>query len=732
MSRTDPAPITGDDAAVGLRYVAVVSPIMVDPKSAPGGFAPKLVDGDHETDVNVGLRGNLALLSDQQLVQVAEAMNDRFETGPAFPIGLFAGLDAALRRWPNRAASGRSRIVVDLIMPESDAYIDAVATLVRLVAPRRLGLDAGLVELHRRRLAGFEKFVGVSPADAAATLGDSGVLRRWNDETLVVDGLMGDWAFRAPLLKLAADASVPCVVAKLNAKAGSVAVTWDTGAPLETSALLAQVALGLQPPGPADRRVHGEHYLIKPTEPRRPTRGALDRLEAVRWNVGGTYSPTAQVLLAHPGGLALGEELKQLVLRWLDLRIFDGSLVTEMVLHDQSHALSVDRNVAIIAGALLDDGKLSVAEVFRLGCAAWLHDCGHSSARVQSGGFDAIPIEPGFVRKFHGALGARRIGARTKELGLDDEHAGWVRLLARHHQGWTSAGGFDDQPTPKQRTDEEDAFAGELTCTLAESLDELCPADGDLEQAIRLVAVLRVCDAVDIGRHRVSHGEWHKTQLDEFVRIYTRRCIDAIDQGEATAEVIERLGEAQRLASRQLDGTVDAAGRFKATQALIKGSLATLDPGMDHRDRVRITTWTDRVLAYYEYLFDQAEHFALHGSINTVIPLVAGAAGERSLQLLVIPAELDEHGQNKAAVEQVRGFLERELGLVLDEGPDPGLPFFAKEPVRRAFAELGLPLVSDVTLSADVSVPAWWRAYRDPDPEQPRVVGPRSEREKGW
>lgn len=695
---SEPEPTSRD--RVILRYLAVASPIM-----PIEGFKPE-VDG---LVVNVGLRGNVGSLTDAQLTELAQSMGSHFTGRADFPIGLFAGLEAAVKRYVN-PTSPSGRVVVDLILPRFDPYFEALACLIGKVAPVRLALGVHHLDVHSRRLERFESLFGASPRKAGAVVGDSGVLHRPTDEVIVVDGLVGDWAFRAPLLKIAADAGVPSVVVKPDDMGDGLLVTWDRGAPLETSALLAHVSAGVQPEATVERRFQGEHYLISDAETHRPTQAALDRLQAVRWNVGGTFSATSELLRAHPQGTALGACLEELVLTWLDLRIFDGSMVNEMVLHDQSHALSVDRNVAIIAGALLDDGKITVDDVFRLGCAAWLHDCGHSSARVSADGHDAVPVEPGFVRDFHGPLGAVRIEQRTAELGLASEHLGWVQLLTKHHQGWTSAGDRVDQQTPRHDSEEEAALSRALTSSLTESMVELGLAGADRDRVVQLVALLRVSDALDIGRHRVRHRDWHTKQLDEFIRIYTRRCMDAIDQGEATAKLLERLRTAQDHVSAMIDGTSEAKNEFEQVHALIKASLDALDSGLDLPARRRITRWTDRAVAYYQYLAKQGEHFDLHGSINTVIPVVGGGSGERDLHVLVVP-EADK--LDDGAITRVTEFLAKELGIDIDEEDFyPGLPFYAKEPIRSAFARLGMPLTEGVRLRAEVLVPDWWKRYR--------------------
>lgn len=668
-----------------IRLITVFSPIFINDNQS-------LIDELSRGSFVVRMSGhNLGTLDDRRLAQLADLLVKGYAARAAeFPIGAFLAIDAIRERF------GRTDLSVDVVASSGDetsfAYAAALARLIELISLRRRQ-GAGSVTARVLPLT-CGSFISEGADVIATRIGDSVDLTPGPDETVVVDAQLGEATVRVNLLALAADAGTLTVIAKPGR-----AVIWGRGTPPETASYLSQVVQQLQP----DRRPGQEGLLhVVNNEVHRPTAAALRRLEATRWSVSGSTSATAQLLLGTPAGRDLGATLADHVVRWIDQRIFDGSLVTEMVLHDQSHAMSVDRMVAAIAGPLYDDQKITGHDLYLLGCAAWLHDCGHSSAHVVAGPHDGVPSEPDFIRTLHGPLAALRIEALRDVLDLSRADAAVVGMLAAHHQGSSSAG----TAAPKRSAADSNAhqaYAEQLTETLEARVDVVRRAvpEMTLGRAQQLVALLRICDAIDVGRHRVQHRDLHIAQLPQMVEIYTQRCIEAIDEGPATGPLVAILQDTRR----NVVGFVRRADRvgFEGVARLARTTVAELTKGRDAAAAGRVQLWSERLLRYCGYVLDQAEYFDAHQAVNTVIPLVGGTSGSRTLELWVVAADLSSADR---AVAKISEYLAKELGLQPGISPEETE---AREPIRLALAELGYTLTDSAAVKCPVTVPEWWR-----------------------
>lgn len=247
------------------------------------------------------------------------------------------------------------------------------------------------------------------------------------------------------------------------------------------------------------------------------------------------YSSACAELLERRGFPEDARRLRDATQYWIQQRLWDANFVPEMVLHNEAHSASVDRNVASLCEPLLDikeDRPIDELDLLVLAFAAWLHDWGHASASAAGIAIATNPID---VRNFHGIFSAARLaGGATedKRHEIDERFAGkglcadvykkgqgWlakdVALLCAHHQGWTSCG--DQRPGDKSVEDPDSLGIKKRNKPGFEvpSFDEdhaqkvggrdLSPSElhADLDRAHLRLAILRVADAADVGVHRV-------------------------------------------------------------------------------------------------------------------------------------------------------------------------------------------------------------------------------------
>jgi len=298
------------------------------------------------------------------------------------------------------------------------------------------------------------------------------------------------------------------------------------------------------------------------------------------------FSACADLLERH-NEPKLADNLRQLIDHWLRHRIWSINYVHEMVLHDEAHSVTVDRNVASLCEPLLNAPVpvIKLWDVFVLALAAWLHDWGHASADV--GG--QTPTDPVEVRHYHGLLTALRLEQEPDQHGITDAlipgfvegdevtHVleSEVALLCSHHQGWTSCSDTppvdDFEPLPDFSIingatfdgSSDQGIAGELGLGLSfrDDYARRLGANGascgrDVEQMYRLVTLLRIADAADIGAHRVP----------DFATQHTNRTA-ALDSLLAQISLVLTLRSsvAARVSDRELAYQADATA-FRAVE----------------------------------------------------------------------------------------------------------------------------------------------------------------------
>jgi len=355
-------------------------------------------------------------------------------------------------------------------------------------------------------------------------------------------------------------------------------------------------------------------------------------------------------LLYRRGAFGFASRLAWLIEHWHRNRIWRTNLAPEMVLHDEVHSQAVDRHVASIVEPMLAARTFTAEEVYHLALAAWLHDWGHASG----GTVGLAPVAPKDVRDLHGILTARRV--KVEELQnhheLDEVEAKWVAVLSAHHQGWTSSD--DEMPATSRgaelfglwalpfKSDFENAFATRGVA-LAQAF----------ERAQAMLAVLRVADGADVGKHRVPHRlGLMGSNVDEWSSSFniwysTMRALDS--KNLPLSEAFVTLFDSRTVTSILNPATSpDEILRVVKDFPLKKAAcLANLEPSPF------APIWSDTVdgaLAYLLQLRKQEDYFASHDLIASVhlvprkleggieiVPYIrpaAGAAPEKALMIV--------------------------------------------------------------------------------------------------
>lgn len=282
------------------------------------------------------------------------------------------------------------------------------------------------------------------------------------------------------------------------------------------------VSEGTSPP-PQLRASNLVRHLTRLADEARPLRGypaGAELLERLAFD----YDDAAE----------LAGQLRKCVDSWIAQRLWSLNLVPEFVAHDDRHVERVDHLVTQLAGPLLRRGGLEPREFFWLSCAAWLHDWGHVSARLD-GGFVTHAIH---VRDLHGLLTQRLLERFPAMHELDADDAEKVGLLAAHHQSWTSFG--DAKAKPKRAE-----IAQRYKATVTTLDDGAAAVRLDPSRARLLVALLRVADGADVGSHRVADLASRPDQLRQCAVRTLSRAVEELDRSDdpGKAELGKKLEE---------------------------------------------------------------------------------------------------------------------------------------------------------------------------------------------
>lgn len=420
----------------------------------------------------------------------------------------------------------------------------------------------------------------------------------------------------------------------------------------------------------------------KPGGAFRETAALLRLVGSERLKVQPDYHSASADLLDRLGDHERAAKLRRLIRRWLKNRLWSGNLVPEMVLHDEDHAVAVDRNVAFICEPIvrpLDTDKgdpgtggtdgLTTEDLFVLAAAAWLHDCGHSSAKVGT----QYEIGAVAVRELHGYLSYLRlkeedvdlhgltnrvVKANTRDDGVRSRTRSRVRLLCAHHQGKSS---FDRAPgmlgTPKH-WDHDPAipFFDHVVEELALSGERPTVRDATYELMKRMLAILRVADAADVGVHRVPDFASRKANhepvvfrvINDLVRnvslaekvgtsagaaVYERSMASIVeDQFEHYKDLVDRIASEWRWSEDEVSSVVD---KFEMDRKL--GKYARKPPSLEGLDLI-----TDlakrRAWDYAQHVAKQSGYYSSHARYEVVFPFLLGNAKGWTLTLAAQPS----------------------------------------------------------------------------------------------
>ena len=415
-------------------------------------------------------------------------------------------------------------------------------------------------------------------------------------------------------------------------------------------------------------------------------------------------SACAEVLWRR-GERRLAERLEQRIRHWQRAGLWRVNLVPEMVLHDEVHGATVDRHLSVVAGALLERGAISPRLFAVLALTAWLHDWGH--VPVAQG--NRMATSAPHVRDVHG-LNTRTLlwedGPWSRVHDLTRAEAAWVGLLSAHHQGWTSCGGDPftppDSRTPALERAGVTAFSFHEDVRRARRLvedAEVAPADEELvalldvaahRQTLDLaLALVRVCDAADVGVHRVPgwrtaaavrqvHWQAPLSDLAELV--------DVLGVGGGVSEVLREmffLPAGAREDDQQLQNVRERLARWE------EADLPAREPvGRLARERLR----------YVEHVLAQRRFFDDHSTVAGVYLSATPLSGPLAGKVLVVPHVRPNRDQPRwaegegggRALRVVRTDVHKELG----RGPDGRAAAGSErlEPLRWALDQAGLVL----------------------------------------
>lgn len=357
---------------------------------------------------------------------------------------------------------------------------------------------------------------------------------------------------------------------------------------------------------------------------------------------------------AREEALERADNLDRSVEHWLRQRLWSINRAPELVAHDDRHVAAVEQ----LAAALVEPfwvhrvGPIDFLpiELEWLGVAAWLHDWGHVGGAVVPwvhGGVDGIVATSRDVRILHGLISQHLMGPLWRGMhGLDPVIAGPAAVLCGHHQSWTSFG--TDQPGRRDKGDPRPdplellADLRVKPVTLERDFEKLTglPKYVDLDRFRVLVAILRVADGVDVGRHRVP-------DIGRGRAGFLARCLH--QEAMRTASVLQFMADRQPHAK---DGIEIA--RTVALEALQGGRGEPLDHVSPIAD-VDIPEITE-LRKYRDFVLEQGDHFDKHQLVDGVRFEHTG----RQFDVVITPSESTPKAVTKA-VNAVASDLQREL-----------------------------------------------------------------------
>lgn len=410
------------------------------------------------------------------------------------------------------------------------------------------------------------------------------------------------------------------------------------------------------------------------------------------------------LLQNYADGVRFANSLKALIATWEQERIWDMSYVNEMVLHDESHSMSVDRNVALLAAQLLESGALNPYDVYVLALTAWLHDWGHASCGVNN----RFPTDPVEVRDYHGPLTALRLREHVPQHGITDTDVlNEVRLISAHHQGWTSC----DHQEPNWRKPRQlgvitpdgkgvGLLEGQLIGSFDQEAAALFRTGTDVGRLRKLLALFRVADACDIGRHRVPHAFSRHHAHNDLLVAFLERGFSLLEP-KYHGWLVEIEKEYQGLLSDVADFRTNLpGGRSTVLEAEVKALAARrrerLDPALQavpdtpsaRAERAQADELARKfgvdAWQFAAHLASQEAYFAEHGQIRGVYPTLTPSGGKEAPLMIELHVFRDE-AHKDAVKKTVEDVVLREFGYEDGAAKDS-----RKSSIGDKFQEMGV------------------------------------------
>ena len=395
---------------------------------------------------------------------------------------------------------------------------------------------------------------------------------------------------------------------------------------------------------------------------------------------------------------ALAEELKNYATKlqsWVDTwhknQLWSVNLAPELVAHDEHHAESVDRLASQIVAPYWnpdDPTDFSPLELVWLSMACWLHDWGHCGGILEGKGDEFHWISHSIqVRRLHGLLSRGWLRVEWNNLhGIEEDiFADPAGVLCAHHQGWTSGGeephrgadnndaagslpGNDDTMYWSRETEELGSLLRKLNIKVHSLYDDwtshVCPHVPDVSQDHyprfrTLLAILRVADAADLGRHRVPTND--KTRHAQLRACMLREILTAPRDKDKSGNIRNHLAEGISvfLSDDNLNRNLDLFERWY--DKLQKRESGTI-PG--------------HITDYFQYIKKQRDHIDIHRRIAE-----RGVSFRRDGTYLCVditPSHADQPGHERVPEEKIESdmmkFLARELESYRPDSPDRQFP----------------------------------------------------------
>lgn len=346
---------------------------------------------------------------------------------------------------------------------------------------------------------------------------------------------------------------------------------------------------------------------------------------------------------------------------WVVQDVWQADRLPQMVHHGVRHGRRVDRLATTMLRAAPMLGRLGSEEIDAsfeaLSAAAWLHDIGQRGGMVlQPGGTKRYVQDYDHVRLFHGLLSRGIVDEHFEELDLREGPVRFVAgaLMQRHQRLATLLA--SDEPLPKMCKPEAAARDQEAVAKESDEWSHLhikhcgiCPGalqaiqgvslyeELELEReregglgapvapmtGVRLAAILRLADAIDIGTHRVD-GRWSTRRGTRSVEHVWRR-----DQVAMLTRDAEVRGDDDMVKAMQplLDST-------QWTAQLLASTTQDLS---DHFGAVGKRVAAE-ITAYDKYVRDQAIHVHKHRCFAGAELIVEPGKGQGHLIARMIPS----------------------------------------------------------------------------------------------